>query len=58
MVLNGVYGNQLFEFIDQAIDKIPNPDRHELSNVDLSNLDTIKNKNGLRKGQCLAFQSF
>lgn len=51
--VTGVYGNQLFEFIDQAIDKIPDPDRHELSNVAFSDLSSIKN--GLKKGQRLAF---
>lgn len=54
--VTGVYGNQLFEFIDQAIDKIPDPDGYELSNVDFSDLAPIKD--GLRGEQRLAFNRF
>lgn len=54
--VTGVYGNQLFEFIDQAIDKIPDPDEQKLSNVDFSNLVPIKSR--LRGEQRLAFNRF
>lgn len=54
--VTGVYENQLFEFIDQAIDKIPDPDGHELSKVDFSDWAPIKN--GLRGEQRLAFNRF